>query len=226
MGTWVLDLLRARHTTIAVEAPRDLSRCENTVRATSDRCFSLNGASDQRRATASRCRGARRLRAAPSRQHGAAPPRIANLASSTPPNSVAPWNGDRASSHRRFGVSCDPLSAPSISRSTSAVASSLSSGAKDASWSRLLRSCVASSNSSDGEGCGPGQNGARPCSRTNVLQASTSSPPLLDVTSLALLHSRKAPSRNLVGAANFPEAATDPQTSTSSSSLSDSESDK
>ena len=174
-------------------------------------------------------RGTSSSRAAPSPVKTAQPRReIANLASSTPPNNVAPWKGLRASSstYEASGVSCDPRSLPSISSSTSAVASSLSSGANEASWSRLLSNCVASSNSSCGEGCGAGQNGARPRSLTNVLQASSSSPPLLDVTSRALLHSRKAPNLNLVGAASFPEAATEPQTSTSSSSESDSESDK
>ena len=155
------------------------------------------------------------------RQHGAARREMASLASSTPPNSVAPWNGDLANNStydRSVSLRYRPLRSPGRRRpSRRRFHQVRRTRAGPASLGRVASSC---GNLVKG---GAGQNGARPRSRTNVLNLDlVAAAPRRHI--FALLHSRKAPSRNL----SVPRAcpgSTAPDI-LSSSSLSDSESDK
>ena len=152
----MLDLLRARHTTMWAEAPPDLSRCENTVRAILDRRFSLNGAGDDAPPPRAFQRTSISL-AEPSPVSTAQPRPICQ--SRVIAVSVAPWNGDLAQLHSTSGVSRCPMSAPSISRSTSP---SRRHHRVRRTRAVLLLSAASPPRSPFGEGCGAGQKGANP----------------------------------------------------------------
>ena len=112
-------------------------------------------------------------------------------------------------------------SRPSISRSTSAVASPLSSGAKDASCPVSL-GAASPPLVTHGEGCGAGQKGAKPALALMFYKPRPRAAASRRHVS-RLLHSRKAPNQPAVPRAC--QAATEPNIH-ASSSLSDSESDK